>query len=144
MNEIKDMKEYLKSISRLQVLIQEKTEVLKKLNSKANCKGTSYDGDKITGGIHGGQDDLLLEIVSHEKEMARMIEDLSKRVVEAMKLIDKLNSTQSIEVIYKRYLRNERWEVIAVEMNLCTRQVLRIHGQALIDLEKLATPEETK
>lgn len=139
-----DVKEYLKEISKLQVLIQEKVEVIQKLNSKANCKGTSYDGDKITGGVHGGQDDLLLEIVKHEQEMTNMIGKLSQQVIEAMDLIDKLTSTQSIEVIYKRYLRNERWEVIAVEMNLCTRQVLRIHGQALIELEKLLVQEETK
>ena len=38
-------------------------------------------------------------------------------------------------VLYRRYIINQKWEEIAVQMHLDLRWIYRIHGSSLHDLE---------
>lgn len=38
-------------------------------------------------------------------------------------------------VLYRRYILNQKWEKIAVEINLDLRWIYRLHGQGLRNLE---------
>ncbi len=132
-----DIKQYLKDLVKIQVLIKSKTEMIKLLNSKAEYKGISY-GEDVSGSGTSTHMDLLMELLDKEKELKEEIEKYSSMMTEAMKLIDKLENPQQIQVIYKRYLQNKRWENIAVEMDRELRYVQKIHGKALLELQKIA------
>ncbi len=132
-----DIKQYLKDLVKIQVLIKSKTEMIKLLNSKAEYKGISY-GEDVSGSGTSTHMDLLMELLDKEKELKEEIEKYSSMMTEAMKLIDKLENPQQIQVIYKRYLQNKRWGNIAVEMDRELRYVQKIHGKALLELQKIA------
>ncbi len=132
-----DVRKFLKDLNKIQVLIKSKTELIKLLNSKAEYKGISY-GDEAGGSGTSDHMDLIMEILDKEKELKEAIDNYSKMLTDAMELIDKLENPQQIQVLYKRYLQNKRWENIAVELNRDMRQIYRMHGEALIALQKVS------
>lgn len=138
-----DVKEYLKELIKIQVLIKSKTEMIKLLSSKAEYKGINYGDDSgHTSGTTNPAEEILLKILGKEQELAIEVDKYSKMLTTAMSLIDSLENPQHIQVIYKRYLQNKRWENIAVEMNRDLRYVYKIHGEALVSLQKIADIDE--
>lgn len=136
-----DIKKYLKELVKIQVLIKSKTDMIKTLNSKAEYKGISY-GEDVSGSGTSTHMDMLMELLDKEKELKDAIDNYSMMLTKAMEIIDKLEKPQHIQVIYKRYLQNKRWENIAVEMNRDMRQIYRMHGEALLELQKISDLEE--
>lgn len=132
-----DIKEYLKEISRLKVLISQKQEVLRMLNSQAEYKGNSYGEN--SGGSSGTSDrmDLLMKICDREKELDKQLDTYTSMLTEAMAYIDKLTNPLQIQVIYLRYLQSKSWAEISIETGRDLRQVFRLHGRALAELDKI-------
>ena len=56
-----------------------------------------------------------------------------------MEMIDLLDNGDEIAVLYQRYFNYRKWEEIAVDMNYTYRGILKIHGRALQNLEKVFT-----
>ena len=81
--------------------------------------------------------DLIMEVLDKEKELKEAIDNYSKMLTDAMEIIDKLENPRYIQVLYKRYLQNKRWENIAVELDRDLRQIYRMHGEALVELQKI-------
>lgn len=133
-----EIRTYLKDLIKIQVLIKSKVEMLKVLSSKAEYKGISYGAEVSSNGIGNSSEEILLRIIDKEQELNADIDKYSKMLTESMELIDRLENPQHIQVIYKRYLQNKRWENIAVEMNRDLRQIYRLHGEALVELQKIA------
>lgn len=131
-----DVKKFLKDLSKIQVLIKSKTELIKLLNSKAEYKGISY-GEDTSGSGTSDHMDLIMEVLDKEKELKEAIDNYSKMLTDAMEIIDKLENPRYIQVLYKRYLQNKRWENIAVELDRDLRQIYRMHGEALVELQKI-------
>ena len=57
-------------------------------------------------------------------------------------MVGRLEDVNQQMVITKRYLDNESWEQIGVEMDMTLRSVHKLHGQALPILERLLFGDE--
>ena len=54
--------------------------------------------------------------------------------LEAEKMIASLNYSDEREILTRRYILNEKWDIIANGTNYSIRHVTRLHGYALIHL----------
>lgn len=70
-----------------------------------------------------------------EDEIDLEIDELVKVKTEVKAVISSVQSSTYREVLERRYIRGQKWEKIAVEMNYDYRYTLKLHGFALQAVE---------
>ena len=134
-------KEYLQQIRKIDLLIQNKLEQAQELRSKLEVQGITFESDGSTSATRNvtKMNDLIVSVITLEEEINQQIDILINKKREIMELIDSLDNADEISLLYKRYFNYKKWEEIAVDMNYTYRGILKIHGRALQNLEKVFT-----
>ena len=131
------VKEFLNKIRQIDLLIDEKVEEINRLrdrltNITASCEGervqTSMQGDKFA--------DTIAKIIDLETKINGDIDVLVDYKRVARELIEKLDDDILKTILYKRYFRGYTFEQIAVEINYSWRWTCKLHGRALLKLNK--------
>ena len=95
----------------------------------------------------GGEQDRLAKtiakIVDLKKGLRDEIEEYIELKEEAIKLIDSMSDGRHRLVLTYRYINGKTWEEIAVEMHYTYQWVHRLHGQALIEFEKVLKSDKS-
>lgn len=130
-------KEYLSQAFRLDQRIRSKLEQVASLGELAR---------KATTSLQSGQDGGTQEDSPREKSIVKMFDledeinaDIDRLVNLKREIIGVINSVDQAEhhlLLELRYLSYKTWEDIAERMNYSYRQVHRLHGQALDNLEQ--------
>lgn len=110
----------------LRALITSITPQLKEVNVQSN----------------GSQDrlgDTMVKIIDLQNEINREIDRYVDRKLEAMRLINKLEDDISINILIQRYINYKSWDEIAESLSYTRQGVIKKHGKALIDFEKVCT-----
>ncbi|MCQ2434690.1 MAG: hypothetical protein MJ062_05585 [Oscillospiraceae bacterium] len=92
----------------------------------------SYGG---TGGSHSASDKLgaaVARLVDAENEAAMELDALRKTMCEVDAVIRKVPDERYRNLLYRRYICGETFEEIAVAMHYSWRQIIRLHGNALL------------
>lgn len=129
-----DKKRYLKKGYRINLEIEAKKEVLKEL--KANLDGIKSIkfSEKVQGGDIPGDNAMFNRI----NKLMEIEKDLAKLYDIQVELNDKINKVEDFNermVLRYRYILNYTWEQISEKMGYSSRQVIRIHGEALKNFE---------
>lgn len=129
-----DKKRYLKKGYRINLEIEAKKEVLKEL--KANLDGIKSVkfSEKVQGGDILGDNAMFNRI----NKLMEIEKDLAKLYDIQVELNDKINKVEDFNermVLRYRYILNYTWEQISEKMGYSSRQVIRIHGEALKNFE---------
>ena len=85
----------------------------------------------------GGGDRLQLaveKIAEVEDKINAQIDRLVDLRQEIEEKLSALPDSKQKEVLHRRYILGQKWEEIAVQMDLDYRWILRIHGKALLQL----------
>lgn len=137
--------DYLKQIERLDRMIQNKLSEINQLKHIATSitiapkevnVQTSSDKDRMGNAV--------AKLLDLEKETDRLVDeyiDKRKRIIEQ---IDGIEDTNMYHVLSERYIMRKDLSVIAVEMGYSFKQVCRIHGNALVEFERLYGKEYLK
>lgn len=115
-------------------LEKELREELKDQQTRA-CKTTAA----LTGMPGGGGDDQALpraveSIVAAQQELQAQINLCGATRREVVAALDLVVDARDHEILRRRYLLGQRWEKIAVEMNIELRWVYRRHRRAVSGL----------
>ena len=99
------------------------------------CKTTAA----LTGMPGGGGDGQALpraveNIVAAQQELQAQINLCGATRREVVAAIDQVADERDHEILRRRYLLGQRWENIAVEMNIALRHVYRRHRKAVSEL----------
>ena len=99
------------------------------------CKTTAA----LTGMPGGGGDGQALpraveSIVAAQQELQAQINLCGAVRREVVAAIDQVADERDHEILRRRYLLGQRWENIAVEMNIALRHVYRRHRKAVSEL----------
>lgn len=127
-----DAKAYLKQVKICDTRINNKLDELTALKSIALKVTTSLSHAPAHGS--GNQDkigDIAAKIVDLEADINRTVDELVDKTREISAVIDQIQNTDQLSVLYKRYFQFETWEQIACEMHMTYRNVCYIHGRAL-------------
>ena len=134
-----EAKKYLKQIKTLDIKIKNKSLEIEDIENKMKgVTGISYD-EKISSSSNNKspQEKMIYKYLAYKEELQENINELTEHKKQAMSLIDKIENVEYIEVLYKRYFQYMKWEQIAVDMDYTYRNILYIHGKALIELNEI-------
>ncbi len=125
-------KQYLKQAYRLNELINSDLQELEQLKALSE----SISSPKLSDLPSGSKQDasfvnVVIKIVELEKlidaEVNRLV-DLKKEIREVINNVEDNNQKLVLKLRYLQYLK---WDAVAIEMNLSSKQVHRIHKEAL-------------
>lgn len=131
-------KEYLQGIKKLDSLINSLIEEYETMRSLAFKVTASSDGERVQSS--GNQDkmgNIVIKLMEQQEKINRTIDkyiDMKSNIHEVLSLLD---NGDHIRLLYKRYFEYKSWEVIAYEMNYTYRWVTKMHGKALVELDKI-------
>lgn len=130
-----DKKRYLRKGCRINLEIESKKEVLEEL--KANLDGIKaiQFSEKVQGGDIPNDDNAMFNRINKLMEVEKDLASLYDTQVELNEKINKVEDFNERMVLRYRYILNYTWEQISVKMGYSTRQVIRIHGEALKNFE---------
>ena len=125
-------KEYLQQVKQKKAIIKNLRRDKESVTEMLYSLGGSGEGERVQssrnmdkfGTLYGRIDEMQRKI---DEELASLVE--FELIVSAK--INGLNNEKNIEVLHRRYIRFQSWEVIADEMNYSVRYILRLHGLAL-------------
>lgn len=101
-----------------------------------NLKAIQYDKDKVSNSHIGDLSDAIAALEKYAERVNAKWDELITLRTEAEKQIEQIVDGRYREVLHRRYLQGESWEYIAIGLGYSFRQVLRIHGAALVEFAK--------
>lgn len=137
-----DAKAFLQQVKLYDTHINVKLEELSRIKALTTKITPTLKQDVVSGS--GNQDklgDAVAKIVDLEREINAIIDAYIKLKRQVNDVVDKVTDPDQAAVLYKRYFLYERWEQIALEMNMTYRNVCYIHGKALLTIKKLLESE---
>lgn len=141
---VKEIKEFFRQIRREQGEINHLGRMIKQEELLLLPKAIVYDKDKVQVSPEDKFTEVCARISDMQEEFGRSLAKLKTKQMEAEKMIRSLEDPDEREVLRWYYLTTENgrlltWQEVAVHMNYYKRHVIRIHGNALIHLEKHGT-----
>ncbi len=132
------IKEYLQQAQLIDEEINGKLEQVTELRDMAT-NVTSMMTDMPRSASHKVHklEDTITKLMDLEMEVDADIDRLVDLKKEIMVAINHMPSQEQRVLLTKRYMQNEPWENIAVEMGYSLRSVYRLHGEALQNAEKM-------
>ncbi|MCM1024426.1 MAG: hypothetical protein NC395_10265 [Prevotella sp.] len=125
-------KEYLRQAYIIDRKIRLDTEKLAAARSALYGKTVRYDGDGSKPAARGNvTENAVLRVLELEERLDREIDELSSKRAEIERAVNAIPDEAWREVLTRRYLLYQKWEVIAEKMNYSERHVRRLHGVAL-------------
>lgn len=106
--------------------------------------------DKTSGGnaSYDRMADDVVNIADSRQRLKEKIAELDEKLASILAMIDAVRDERGRLVLTMRYVRGMRWEEIQKEMSYSEKQVKRIHGFALLDINrkffKKKTPNDPK
>ena len=117
---------------KIDVMIKKTEEMKRSLYGKA----ISYENDGTQSGSHANvTETALLKVLEYEERINADINRLVDLRFEIETTIMSVSDNVQREVLERRYLLFEKWEKIAVEMDIDLRWVYRLHKKALLTIE---------
>lgn len=126
-------KQYLKQAYRLNGLINSDLQELEQLKALSESISSPKLSDLPSGSKQ--QDASFVNVVIKIVELEKLIDAEVNRLVDLKKeireVINNVEDNNQKLVLKLRYLQYLKWDAVAIEMNLSSKQVHRIHKEAL-------------
>ena len=130
-------KQYLNQLHRIDQIINNKLSEIYQLKNLACSISVSSDSDRVQ--TSSDQDPLgsaVAKIVDLENEVNDCIDHFSEKRRKIIMQIDSIENQMQYQVLFSRYIERKTFEKIADDNGYSVRQILRIHGEALVQFEK--------
>ena len=128
-------KQRLSQIRRLRILIDQREREVESLRAaRFGCvSGVDYGRTPVKGSrrVGGSFEEAAIKAVDLEVETAALIvqyNELRHTIIGQIQQLDKL---EHMQILYKRYVEEKRWEQIAEEMGYDSVYIRSLHGKAL-------------
>ena len=134
-----DAAEKLKNIRKIDSLIKRKSEQIERLRSISVRMTQNYSDNSFSKNNFNFDKcaDIVSRIIDIENEIGHDTERLITLKIDAMKMIDRLDNADMIDVLYLRYLEFKRWEEISVEIGKSLQWVFELNKRAIKKLNDL-------
>lgn len=131
-------KEYLQQVRRAKLHINSLQEEIETMKELAVSIGAISQGEKVMSSA--SQDKMADIICKIEDRMAELKDKVTEYIqlrTEVMATISKVDNDDYQQILYKRYCQMKKWEEIALEMSYSWRWVIKLHGRALEEVDKI-------
>lgn len=137
-----EAKQYLSQIDRLNKIIQNKLVEIYQLKTMAQSITISNESERVqTSGCSDIVGNTVAKIVDKEREIEELTNYLINKKSLIISQIEGMEDTNMYHVLFNRYVKGSTFESIAEEMHYSTKQINRIHGEALLEFDRLYNEE---
>ncbi|MDK7716040.1 DUF1492 domain-containing protein [Aerococcus mictus] len=99
-------------------------------------KSPQLKSDYVHGGKQVSLEDKYLKVIEMGEEINRKVDQLIDLKIEVSHLIDQLEDVRYRNVLRSYYLTEKTWEQVAVDNHWSYQHTMRLHGQALKELQE--------
>lgn len=100
--------------------------------------GAIQQGERVlSSGTQDKMAETICKINEKECEWNDLMREFALARANVIINIQKLNNPEYGQILYKRYCQSKKWEEIALEMNYTYQWVCKLHGRALLELDKV-------
>ena len=125
-------KEYLRQAYIIDRRLKLDTERLSAARSALYGKAVRYNSDGSKPVPRGNvTESAVLRVMELEERLAKEIDELTEKRREIECAVGAVPDEVQREVLTRRYLLYQKWEVISREMGYTERRIFQIHGDAL-------------
>ena len=131
-------KEYLGQLLRYEKMINNKLSELYQLKAMSSSISVAMDSERVQTSVRNDKiPNAIVRIEEKQAEINSIVEDYVNAKDKIIRDIEKLTDSNQYDVLFKRYVEHKTFEVIATDLNYSWRQIIRIHGEALREFEKI-------
>lgn len=131
-------KEYLQQVKRKDAAINNLQRDKEGLIAMMYSLGGAGEGERVQSSRNNDKFGTLYgRIDEKEHEITEKIDALVDFKLQVSDEINALPDERYISILHKRYISFESWERIAIDMQYNVRYVQHLHGQALVEFEKM-------
>ena len=131
-------KEYLEYVRSLDVRLRMKDSRISQLQRDICCiRALDYTKDRISGGSPVDISDKIARLDELIRAANEEWDELIAERERANARIRKLESIKQQEVLTRRFIYNEKWEVIAVKMDITWQGTWQLFYRALKNFKKI-------
>ena len=133
-----DTKQYLQQISRLDRMINNKLSEISQLRELAMSVSAVKNEERVqTTPNFDKIGTTYCKIEEMEEKLDKLIDEFVDKKNLIISQIDKIENETYYEILFARYIEKKTFEKIADEMTYSWRQVIRLHGRALQEFERV-------
>lgn len=133
-----DTKQYLQQISRLDRMINNKLSEISQLRELAMSVSAVKNEERVqTTPNFDKIGTTYCKIEEMEEKLDKLIDEFVEKKNLIISQIDKIENETYYEILFARYIEKKTFEKIADEMTYSWRQVIRLHGRALQEFERV-------
>ena len=131
-------KEYLMQVRNLESKMKILKEEIDTLREMVVSTGAIQQGEReLSSGTQDKMAETICKINEKECEWNDLMREFALARANVIINIQKLNNPEYEQILYKRYCQSKKWEEIALEMNYTYQWVCKLHGRALLELDKV-------
>lgn len=131
-------KQFLSQARRIDKRIDNYVEEITQLLTLATKTTPSNTQERVQSSSTGDKvGDGAAKIADLQREMDQWVDELLIKKEEIRKVIEQVDDTDCYDLLYKRYILYKKWEQIAVDKDITTMGVWKMHGRALKKVEKI-------
>nr|DAP28883.1 MAG TPA: Protein of unknown function (DUF1492) [Caudoviricetes sp.] len=129
-------KEFMNEYRRIGERIAQLDSQIYDIEQTLGVKAISYDSQPSGGEISHVTEDTAVKLATLREKQKKLRDELWKKRVKIEEVIYKITDVDLAEVLRRRYIRRQTFEVIAEEMHMTERWIYILHGRALQEVEK--------
>jgi len=135
-------REFLSQIYKIDLRIDSKREQIEHLNELANkCTSTLTGMPRNPSPSASAMADAVSAIVDLEKEIAEDMRELIRVKKQITAVIGSVENLEYQTLLERRYLNEDTWEEIAVNMHYSSKWIMKLHSLALDAVERILNSE---
>lgn len=130
-------KQYLRQLARLQQQIAVLNTEIEERRTRLTSTAAPVLGDRVQTSPKGDVfASMMAALADKEVQRAELIYAYERQRDTIVEQILGMENPTQAEVLYLRYVKGQRWDVIADAMHYNRQHVCRIHGNALVEFAK--------
>ena len=126
-------KQYLRQLSKIEFNIKLLSEEVEERRTRLTSTAAPALGDKVQSSPRGDAFAAAMAALADKdiqrQQMIWIYEQLRDEITD--RILGMEDAAQA-QVLYERYVKRKRWDVIAEEMHYTVQRIFQIHGNALV------------
>ena len=130
-------KEFMKQHERVVEKIRQIEIQIYDIEQTLGIKGVNYDSQPHGSGISQVTEATATKLIELREMQRDLVDKLWTKRIEIERIIFMIENATFAELLQRKYIRLQKWEDIATDMKFDSRYIYKLHGKALVEVDKI-------
>lgn len=130
-------KEFMKQHERVVEKIRQIEIQIYDIEQTLGIKGVNYDSQPHGSGISQVTESTATKLIELREVQRDLVDKLWTKRIEIERVIFMIEDATFAELLQRKYIRLQKWEDVAADMKFDNRYIYKLHGKALVEVDKI-------